>query len=87
MLYRHVPKELVDRPKKGFGIPVAKWIKTGELRDWANGLFNPDLIKRQEMLDPALTAKMWRDYIERDIWRPQIWYVLMLNAWLESMGK
>ncbi len=84
VLHRYVPEELTDRPKQGFGVPVAKWIKGGKLRGWAEDLFNPELINRHNLLNTDAAVKMWRTYTEQGIWRPQIWYVLMLNAWLDS---
>lgn len=84
VLYRYVPKEMMDRPKKGFSIPLRKWLKTKELREWAEALIAQDKVRRQGLLDPAVVRRIWGDFIERDIWRPQIWYILMLQAWYEE---
>ena len=84
VLYRYVDRELMDRPKKGFGVPVARWIRDGKLREWAEELFNPNLINTQGLLDTKETVRLWKDYINRNIWRPQIWYILMLNSWMKS---
>ena len=84
VLYRYVPKEMMDRPKKGFSIPLRKWLKTKELREWAEALIAQDKVRRQGLLDPAVVRRIWEDFIERDIWRPQIWYILMLQAWYEE---
>ena len=83
ILYRYVPQELMERPKTGFSIPLHKWIKEPGLREWAESLLNPEIIKKQSLLNPAAVKKMWDDYIERDIWRVQIWYVLMLQDWMQ----
>lgn len=83
VLYKYVPKEMMERPKKGFSIPIMNWLKYDkDLRAWAEGLMNPDLIRSQGYLNPQVVSSMWKDLIERDIWRPQIWYVLMFQAWL-----
>jgi asparagine synthase (glutamine-hydrolysing) len=84
VLHRYVPEELTDRPKQGFGVPVARWIRDGKLRKWADDLFNPELINRHNLLSADAAIKMWRAYTDQGIWRPQIWYVLMLNAWLDA---
>lgn len=82
ILYKYVDRELMDRPKHGFSVPVAEWLKEGGLREWASELFNPDLINRHKILNAANASKLWDDYISRGIWRSQIWNVLMLNSWL-----
>ena len=84
VLYRYVPKEIMDRPKKGFGIPIRKWLRTGELREWAEGLIEPSKLRAQGYLDPEIVGKIWKDFTEKGIWREQIWYILMFQAWLES---
>lgn len=82
VLYRYVPKELMDRPKKGFSIPISKWLKEPGLREWAESLLDPELIRKQGLLDPEVVSKIWKDYIERDIWRIQIWFLLMFQEWM-----
>ncbi len=85
VLYRHVPKELVDRPKKGFSIPVGKWLKEGDLRDWAESLISEDKIRREGYLNPSAVKKVWNSFIdEAGEWQPLIWYILMFEQWLET---
>lgn len=87
VLYRHVPKEMMNRPKKGFSVPVKKWLKEPELREWAEELLSSERIARQGLLDPSVVKKIWDDYILRDVWRPSIWYLLMFEAWMENNGQ
>lgn len=82
VLYRYVPQEMMERPKKGFSIPIRKWLKEKELRDWAESLIDRNVLLRQGMLDPDVVWKMWNDFIERDEWRIQIWYILMFQEWM-----
>lgn len=77
ILYKYVPRELMERPKKGFAIPLHKWLKEPSLRAWAEDLMAGQKIKEQGLLNPDAVWRMWEDFIERDIWRKQIWYVLM----------
>ena len=84
ILYRHVPRELVDRPKKGFSIPISKWLKEPELRAWAEELLDPAAIKVQGYLDADVVHRIWTDFTERGIWRIQIWYLLMFQAWMQQ---
>lgn len=82
VLYRYVPKEMMERPKKGFSIPIQKWLKEKELRDWAENLIDRQTLIKQGILDPDVVWKMWTDFIEKDEWRIQIWYVLMFQEWM-----
>ena len=84
ILYRHVPRELVDRPKKGFSIPISKWLKEPELRAWAEELLDPAAIKAQGYLDADVVHRIWTDFTEHGIWRIQIWYLLMFQAWVKQ---
>lgn len=87
VLYRYVPKEMMDRPKKGFSIPIMKWLKEPELREWAEALIDRNLLKKQGYLDPDVVWYIWNDFIENDNWRTQIWYILMFQSWLMTEAK
>ena len=82
ILYRYVPRELMERPKKGFSIPLHQWLRQPGLREWAESLLDPALIERQGVLNRAAVGKLWNDYIMKDVWKPQIWYVLMFQEWM-----
>ena len=84
VLYRYVPREMMERPKKGFSIPIDKWLREPELRDWAEGLLNKDKIRQQGILDADVVEKIWTDFTERGIYRIQIWYILMFQLWIEE---
>lgn len=81
ILYRYVPRELMERPKKGFSIPLYLWLREKELREWAESLLAPSLLEEQGLFDAAAVKKLWDDYIIRNVWRPQIWYILMFQQW------
>ena len=87
VLYRYVPKEMMDRPKKGFSIPIMKWLKEPELREWAEALIDRNLLKKQGYLDPDVVWYIWNDFIKNDNWRTQIWYILMFQSWLMTEAK
>ncbi|MCR4901973.1 MAG: asparagine synthase (glutamine-hydrolyzing) [Butyrivibrio sp.] len=84
VLYRHVPKELFDRPKKGFSIPIDKWLREGELKGWAEGLLDEASIKQMGYLDSNVVSAMWRDFVSTGEWKPQIWYILMFQQWIKN---
>lgn len=81
ILYRYVPRELMERPKKGFAIPLHRWLRQPGLRDWAESLLAPSLLEEQGLLETTAVRKLWDDYIMRDVWKPQIWYILMFQEW------
>lgn len=83
ILYRHVPRELMERPKKGFSIPLHQWLRQPGLKEWAESLLEPARLKQQGLLNVTNVGKLWDDYITKNVWRPQIWHVLMLQQWLE----
>ena len=82
VLYRRVPKDLVERPKMGFSVPIDRWLR-GPLRTWAAGLLSPDALG-DSGLDAAAIARVWKDLIEGR--RPAgaaLWAVIMFQAWRE----
>lgn len=87
VLYRHVPKELMEGPKKGFSIPISKWLLDGEIRQWAEDLLDKDKIRQQGVLDADVVEKIWNDFTQRGIYRIQIWYILMFQQWYEKEYK
>ncbi|MGQ0649199.1 MAG: asparagine synthase (glutamine-hydrolyzing) [Gemmatimonadaceae bacterium] len=81
VLERHVPRALFERPKQGFAVPLAQWLR-GPLRTWADDLLAPDALARDGLLDPSLVVARWREHREgvRD-WSPALWSILMLQSW------
>lgn len=81
LLYRHVPKELINRPKKGFSIPLAKWLR-GPLREWAEELLDESLIKQGGDFSPGIVSATWAKHLngEQDNSK-KLWSILMFQAW------
>lgn len=86
ILYKYVPKELMDLPKRGFSIPITKWLKEPQLRGWAESLIDRKTLQQQGILDPDVVWDIWNDYIHNGQWRIQIWYILMFQEWMCSKG-
>lgn len=82
VLYRYVPKEMMERPKKGFSIPIEKWLLEPQLREWAESLIDRNVLKQQGILNPDVVWKIWSDFTDKGEWRIQIWYILMFQEWL-----
>ncbi len=89
VLYRYVPKELMERPKKGFSIPLHEWLKTGELREWAQSLISDAKRYCADVIDMRTADSYWKDYTEKGIYSEKLWYILMLEQWMlqERQGK
>lgn len=84
ILYRYVPREWMERPKTGFSIPLHRWLKQPGLREWAESLLAPSLLESQGLFETAAVKKLWDDYIMRNVWKPQIWYILMFQEWMNG---
>ncbi len=82
VLYRYVPGEIMERPKKGFSVPVEKWLRQPLLRKWAEELLDRETLKKQGILDADVVWRIWSDFIDRGQWRIQIWYILMFQEWV-----
>jgi asparagine synthase (glutamine-hydrolysing) len=82
ILSRHVPEALIDRPKKGFSVPTADWLR-GPLREWAADLMAPETLHRQGYLQTVPVATAWRQLLAgRDELAEPIWGVIMFQSWL-----
>ena len=80
LLYRHVPRALIDRPKAGFAIPIGLWLRSS-LRNWADDLLDPALIRRHGFLQPDIVQRLWRAHLAGADHTPQLWTILMWQSW------
>jgi asparagine synthase (glutamine-hydrolysing) len=87
VLNKYIPKELTERPKMGFSIPIDIWLK-GPLRNWAEALLNETRLKQEGYFNPKLIKHKWSEHINgKANWSYDLWDVLMFQAWLEREKK
>jgi asparagine synthase (glutamine-hydrolysing) len=81
LLEKHVPAELLDRPKQGFGMPVGDWIR-GPLREWAESLLDAAALAREGTFDAARVRERWRMHLNGETRSGEgLWRILMFRAW------
>jgi asparagine synthase (glutamine-hydrolysing) len=84
ILYKYVPRQLIERPKAGFAIPVGEWLR-GPLREWAEQLLAEPRLVAEGFLDPRPVRESWAQHLSgRFDWTPRLWGVLMFQAWLQA---
>lgn len=84
VLFRHIPKELIERPKMGFSIPLDDWLRTS-LRDWAEELLDESTLKAQGYFHSEPIRKMWQQHLSGQYnHQHQLWTILMFQAWLQQ---
>lgn len=84
MLYKHVPKQLIERPKMGFGIPLEYWLRH-ELKDWAEALLNEKRLREEGFFNVSLVRKRWTEHLTcKHNWAYSLWDILMFQAWLDE---
>lgn len=83
VLHEYVPSRLVERPKAGFAVPLASWLR-GPLRDWAEALLDERRLRSEGFLDPRPVRRRWSEHLSwREGWHQHLWSILMFQAWLE----
>lgn len=87
LLYRYVPKELIDRPKKGFDIPIDDWLR-GPLREWLQDLLSLNVIRGSEYLNSKMVRFLVNEHLSgHGNHGYSLWPILMFQSWLTRQSS
>lgn len=86
VLYKHIPKALMERPKMGFAIPIDEWLR-GPLKSWAESLLDERRLLKEGFLHSKTVRAIWLEHLSgKKNWHHQLWSILMFQAWLEEQN-
>jgi asparagine synthase (glutamine-hydrolysing) len=87
ILYKRVPKSLIERPKVGFAVPMGDWLD-GPLKTWVMDLLNPDVIKNQNILDPRIVSNLLSDHYQgRADHKDRLWNLVVFQSWFNDAKR
>lgn len=87
VLGRYIPPAWMDRPKRGFSVPLAQWLR-GPLRGWASELLAPARLKADGLFDAPAVDKLWQRHLKgSENNATGLWNILMIRAWSERWLK
>ena len=88
VLYKYVPMRIVERPKAGFSIPLASWLR-GPLRDWAEALLAARRLREEGFFDPLAVRRKWHEFLDAkyEQYEHRFWSILMFQEWLEHVRR
>ena len=85
ILYKYVPQEMMERPKQGFAVPLEKWLKEGQTREWAQELIDNSQLIRAGILDDKIVRYSWDHMAENPGYTKLVWNMLMAEQWYRML--
>lgn len=86
ILYKYIPESVMNRPKKGFSIPVTEWLQ-GPLKSWAADLLSYDRIQNQGTINPEATSKIWKQFVSCGAYSDLVWNLVIFQTWQEQVDR
>ena len=87
VLDRYVPRELIERPKMGFAVPVGDWLR-GPLKEWASEILSDDNLRKHDFVKPDFVQARWKEHLSGNRnWNDGLWNILMLHSWADRWIK
>jgi asparagine synthase (glutamine-hydrolysing) len=87
LLFRYVPRALIERPKMGFAVPLDAWLR-GPLKHWAGALLDKSRLQQEGFFDADIISDMWQQHLSgKHNWQYQLWDILMFQSWYETHHK
>ena len=84
VLYRYIPKDMMERPKKGFSMPVSDWCRTGKLREWMEDSLNDEKIRKEGTLNPDIVSDIKDKFLKTGRYPETIWYLCVFEQWMKK---
>jgi asparagine synthase (glutamine-hydrolysing) len=87
ILSNYLPENIINRPKKGFEIPIGSWLR-GPLKNWAENLIKKEKIEENGFFNHKIIQKFWDEHQTGYYdWTPRLWGVIILQSWIEKNNK
>jgi len=85
VLYRYVPKDIMERPKKGFSVPLARWLSQGALHGWAEGLLMDSHLVKDGILNAEVVNAIWKHFMSTGQNKSLVWNTIVLEQWYRKV--
>jgi asparagine synthase (glutamine-hydrolysing) len=84
VLYKYIPKSLIERPKMGFAVPLAFWLR-GPLKEWCENLLNEKRLDDEGFFNSKIVRTKWLEHLSgKRNWENQLWDVVVFQSWLDE---
>lgn len=84
ILFKYVPKQLMDRPKTGFNIPIKEIMRSKEMMAWGDELLHNATMYVNNLVDRNIILSFWNEFKQNGTWKPVIWYAIVFELWCQK---